>query len=487
MTSPWKSFIDGQKFLWIRKIQRYIPKSKENLRKLLKFINIEDVKQIETIAHKEISHVSCHQYSILHFSAMTGNTNVFRIIYERSSEKCPKDHYKMTPFHYAAKYGHFDVCQFIIKGTDDQKQINYDMNNVLYMVADGGNFKMFKFIFSLIEDKNPADAIGLTPLHLAAANGHFSICDLILENVEEKYPKIKQDNGQDRTPYDFAKSNGHFKICQLIKNSKDKVDHHLKMLASGDFPREDYEFYEEITDESDDDLETTDDKEVYLELFKGDIEIPETLEKFDQHTETLDGDNFNEKDHEFYEEITDESDADWETIEDEVNSKISEDIENMEDIEGFEAFARIFQHGLEFYEEITDENDTNWETTNNKNKISDGDVEISEHLDKVDQHMETLDNFNEEDYEFYEEITDESDADWETTEVKEVHSKGDVEILETINKVDQPMEMVKGDELKINEDKEVHSEVSKGYVEILETIDMEMLEKECYDLEGYEF
>ena len=364
----------------------------------------------------------------------------------------------------------------------------------------------------MIEDKNPADTIGLTPLHSAAAKGHFSICDLILENVEEKDPKTKHDNGQGRTPYDFAKSNGHFKICQLVKNFKDKVDHHLQMLARGDFYLEDYEFYEEITDESDANWETSEDKVVYLELFKGDVENLETIDGSkaiarncqylpddDKHIEMLlEEDNVLRE--EFDETIMDKSDAEL--------KKIEGDVENMETIEGFEAFARIFQHRLEFYEEITDESDTNWETTNNKevqSEISKGDVKISKTLDKVDQHMELLegDDFNVEDYEFHEEITDESDADCETTEDKEVQSeisKGDLEISETIHKVDQPMEMLEGDDWEITEGKEVHSEmsngdvdeefhseISKGDVEISENIDkldqpMEMLEGENWKI-----
>ena len=136
---------------------------------------------------------------------------------------------------------------------------------------------------------------------------------------------------------------------------------------------------------------------------------------------------------EFDESILDKSDAELETIEDELYSKISEgDVEN-----------------IVFYEEITDESETNWETCNNMDihsEISEEDSEISETLDKVEQHTVTLEgDFNEEDYVFYEEIMDESDADWETIEDKEVYSKiskGDIESLETIDKVDQPMEML---------------------------------------------
>merc|ERR1712166_74240 len=112
--TSWKSFIDDQKFLWIRKIRTYIQKSKESLKNVLKFINIEDVKEIAGFARTAEGFLQ-KTSSILHFSAMTGNTNVFRAIFEKSNEKFPKDNNKRTPFHYAAENGCLEICQDMIE------------------------------------------------------------------------------------------------------------------------------------------------------------------------------------------------------------------------------------------------------------------------------------------------------------------------------------------------------------------------------------
>ena len=81
----------------------------------------------------------------------------------------------------------------------------------------------------------------------------------------------------------------------------------MEMLAEDDFNQEDYKFYEEITDESDADWETTKDEKVDAEISEGDVEILETMDKVDQHMEMLEGDAFNQE--YFFEEITDKSDT----------------------------------------------------------------------------------------------------------------------------------------------------------------------------------
>ena len=93
----------------------------------------------------------------------------------------------------------------------------------------------------------------------------------------------------------------------------------------------------------------------------------------------------------------------------------------------------------DFYGGLAVESDVNWETTKEEKdhaEISEGDVEILETMDKIDQHMEMAegDAFNQE-Y-FFEEIADKSDANLETSKNKNVHSKmseGDVENFETID------------------------------------------------------
>ena len=72
-----------------------------------------------------------------------------------------------------------------------------------------------------------------------------------------------------------------------------------------------------------------------------------TMEKVDKHMETLEGNDFNQEDYEFVdvEEITDESNANWETFEDkEKYCEMSEgDIENWETVHGSGALTRNLQ------------------------------------------------------------------------------------------------------------------------------------------------
>ena len=196
---------------------------------------------------------------------------------------------------------------------------------------------------------------------------------IIYGDWEERQAKIRK-----MVP-DLVKDNKEEIIVNL--SAKDKVDQHIKALEGDNFNQEDYEFYEE----SDDVWKKTENEEVQSKISVGD--------KVDQDMETIEADTFNHEDYEFYEEVTDESDAYWGTTKD--NKVCSE--------------------------------------------ISEGDVDIFETLDKD---METLegDDFNQEDYEFYEEISN------ETLEMRvmligkatvdEVHSKiseGDVENLETVD------------------------------------------------------
>ena len=107
----------------------------------------------------------------------------------------------------------------------------------------------------------------------------------------------------------------------------------MEMLEE-DFNQEDYKFYEEITDESDADWETTKDEKVHAKISEGDVKILETINKVDQHMEMLEGDDFNQE--YYFKEITDKSDANLETSKNkDVHSKTSEgNVENFESVLG---------------------------------------------------------------------------------------------------------------------------------------------------------
>ena len=56
----------------------------------------------------------------------------------------------------------------------------------LHIIAERGNMRLFQLIIGKTQDINPRNDNGVTPLLLAAQEGHLQISKLIVENVEEK-------------------------------------------------------------------------------------------------------------------------------------------------------------------------------------------------------------------------------------------------------------------------------------------------------------
>ena len=135
ISKPWRSFIDNQKFLWIRKMsmyKRYMIKFKNQWNKVIRRTPVGNVKEL-SIAVQEF------------FDSQQNNQNgtmtekLFDLIRKQTS-----------PLHVAAQYG---------------------------------NFQLFTNIFEKKGCENPAtNNNGYTPLHLAAQFGHSPVAHLILGN-----------------------------------------------------------------------------------------------------------------------------------------------------------------------------------------------------------------------------------------------------------------------------------------------------------------
>ena len=61
------------------------------------------------------------QLTSLHYAALGGHCEVFKLFYAFAEVKNPKlSDRKNTPFHLAAFKGHLDICKFIIEREDDK-------------------------------------------------------------------------------------------------------------------------------------------------------------------------------------------------------------------------------------------------------------------------------------------------------------------------------------------------------------------------------
>ena len=116
----WKTFIDDQKFLWIRKIRFCSIDSKEPLKKILKQTKLGIVKEL---AEEALN--SCHFKKgfdlksrktghILYFAAIIGHEEFFKKDnISKFNEKNPASFFRITPLHFAAENGYFYICEFI--------------------------------------------------------------------------------------------------------------------------------------------------------------------------------------------------------------------------------------------------------------------------------------------------------------------------------------------------------------------------------------
>ena len=269
----WRTFIDDQKFLWIRKIRFCSLDSKEPMEKILKQTKLDVVKELAEKAlnlclfkfknkmgfdlnRRKTGH-------ILYFAAMIGYEEFFKEEnISKFKKKNPDTLFRQTPLHFAAEDGYLSICRLIIQNlkaedpdTDGILDYKTEEENPLFLAFYEDHFDICKLIIENLADKNPdfnaneeygtalhefaqighldiceiiikdigkgrhpTNYMGRTPFHDAASSGHLAICQLIIEHFDDKNPR----DGEWLTPLHIAAENGNFAICKLIiKNFKD--------------------------------------------------------------------------------------------------------------------------------------------------------------------------------------------------------------------------------------------------------------------------
>ena len=218
----WKTFIDDQKFPWIRKIRFCSLDSKEPLEKILKKTKLDVVKELAKEAFQK-GH-------ILHFAATIGHEEFFKEEnISKFNEKNPDTLSGQTPLDFAAENGHFSICQLIIqnlkadnpnkdgildyKDYDGNRYHNYVYNPLWYAYHED-RLDICQLIMENLKDKNPEyNEEGETALHIFAGLGRLDICEMIIKNISNKrHPS----DYLGRTPFHDTASGGHLSICQLI-------------------------------------------------------------------------------------------------------------------------------------------------------------------------------------------------------------------------------------------------------------------------------
>ena len=247
-----KTFIEDQKFFWIKRIVQMtnidiILSRSESffLENLLKESNRKDIQKIHTVAMSK-QQKKWHS-NVFHFAFLCGQTEILKKLFNSSVfEDHIKRAMKKTILYHAAEIGQMEIVQFIIQPiiqTQNPRQINYVLNHgfcdcsngntLLHIAAENGQLSICQLIIPYLTDKNPREFINgrsdrRSPLDLAALNGHLDVFKLFFENNDdEKNPKNEFCLGE--TPLHLAAEKGHFNICnfiiQKLENKKNPRDY----------------------------------------------------------------------------------------------------------------------------------------------------------------------------------------------------------------------------------------------------------------------
>ena len=189
----WKEFIDENKMVPFRIVNKYTNCKESSLKKFCSKANVETIanQSMKDCEEFKINQSKFAGYTLLHAAASNGHLLNCQLMIENLLDIMPKsknlrwknrkEDRGMTPFHLAASKGHLKICELFMRHIDEEHPKGEYGESPLYLAAENGHFEVCKLIIDNVSDKNPGSAIGVTPLHKAACYGHFDICRLIMD------------------------------------------------------------------------------------------------------------------------------------------------------------------------------------------------------------------------------------------------------------------------------------------------------------------
>jgi|GEM_PF-5323299 len=131
---------------------------------------------------------SSKEFTLLHFAANFGDTNVTKLLLEEGANIDIKDQNKNTPLHLAASNGHTDIVKLLMEKEPDLSVVNKEGNTSLHLAASNGHTDIVKLLVGKGSDLSAVNKDGGTPLQIAFYNNHTEIVKYLME----KEPRMKE-------------------------------------------------------------------------------------------------------------------------------------------------------------------------------------------------------------------------------------------------------------------------------------------------------
>ena len=217
VSETWRSFLDNEKFVCLRKIKKYganMVDFRDQWNKVIKKSPPQEIIELSGAVEfffKLSSSIIRYQYSPLHIAAGNGLLKLSKRIIEKTGISNPRRSDGFTALHTAALEGHLIVCELIVEKSADKNPETLDRFTPLHFAASDGHFEICRLILQNVDDKNPAGYNGITPLHCAANSGHLKILKLIVDYGVDKRPLF---NGF--TPLQYAADYCKWRCCMVL-------------------------------------------------------------------------------------------------------------------------------------------------------------------------------------------------------------------------------------------------------------------------------
>ena len=232
VSKGWQNFIDNERFVLFRKIQKYhssMEELYEQWKKVTQNASKETIRELSVAVCKffegppiiyylnePIKKRNEEQWSPLHITAEQGHLELSRHVIDKIGDKNPKNSKGVTAFQLAAEEGHLEICKVFIQNLEDKNPTGYDDWTTLHYAVFTGHLEVCRLINENINDGATVTSHRSTPVDIAAMTGHLEVFKLLTQTLENKNQAANANNW---TPLHKAASKGHIELCRYILDS----------------------------------------------------------------------------------------------------------------------------------------------------------------------------------------------------------------------------------------------------------------------------
>ncbi|GFU11199.1 ankyrin-3 [Nephila pilipes] len=177
-------------------------------------IQLDVVKLLVQTENIDVNLRRKHDFTLLHFSALTGSKEITEYLVEKRANIDAKDVYGSKPIHIAIRKGFTNIVEYFLSCNMKIDDLDGNGLTLLHIAADSGEANISELLIKRKANINAFNLNNETPIHLAAANGHKKVIDILLHNGA--FYNIR--NKMEQTPLHKTKDESIASVLRAVEN-----------------------------------------------------------------------------------------------------------------------------------------------------------------------------------------------------------------------------------------------------------------------------